>query len=80
MKRLIIAGLLIGSACSCGPEPLPRCCTPKVSLNFGWAGSYVADGGVTTQAQLIRSATGEVQLTLVREGNSFTQRFTPLPR
>lgn len=79
MKRVLLGScVVLGLACgSTGPNR-PACCSPQVARNFGYVGSYVADGGVTTQVQLIMNASGETQLTVVREGNAVSQTFQSL--
>lgn len=76
MKRIAFVLLLASFAAACGSEfSGARCCFPIVTPNVVYTGSYVSDAGVTTQVRLIRDPGSEVQLTLERDGKTFTQTF-----
>lgn len=74
---LIIAAISLGL--SCGPpfRGTGECCTPvTVQRGFGYVGTYLGDGGVSTQVQLIVTASGEAQVSFVRGGEQIVQTFS----
>ncbi len=82
MKNLlIIAALSLGL--SCGPpfRGTGPCCVPvTVQRDFGYVGTYLADGGVSTQVQLIVTASGEARVSFVRGGESIVETFARVSR
>lgn len=78
MRRALLAAVFALSL-SCGPGPVTvvnNCCMPtSIQRGFGYAGSYVGDGGVATQVQLIVGVNGVATVSFVRGGDQVVGTF-----
>lgn len=77
MRLLLAAMILLGLSCI-EPivQPIGGCCAPTAARRgFGYTGTSTADGGASTQVQVIVGSNGQTTVSFLRGNDQVVQTF-----